>query len=67
MRGRLDVVEVELADLLDVVEDRGQLAGHPLDLVVAQPQPRELGHVQHLLAIDHEPEFRKRMGSDSSP
>ena len=36
VRGRLDAVEVELADLLDVVEDRRQLAGHPLDLVVGQ-------------------------------
>ncbi len=34
----LDVVEVvELADLLDVVEDRRELAGHAVDLLVDQP------------------------------
>ena len=48
MGGRLDALEVELGDPLDVLEDPGELAGHPLDLLVGEPQPREPGDVQHL-------------------
>ena len=53
MRGRLDVVEVERGDPVDVLEDPGELAGHPVDLVVGQLEPRQAGDVQDLLAIDH--------------
>src|SRR5690348_7713785 len=49
----LDAIEVELLDLLDVVEDAGQLAGHPLDLLFREAQARELRHVQDLVATDH--------------
>jgi hypothetical protein len=51
--GGLDALQVELLDLLDVVEDRRQLAGHALDLLVGEAQPRELGHVKDLVAADH--------------
>src|SRR3954451_10057981 len=53
MAGRLDVVQLELLDLLDVVEDPRQLRGHLLDLVLGQPQARKLGDVQYLVAADH--------------
>ena len=53
VRRRLDSVEIELVHRLHVLEDLGQLAGHPVDLVVAEPQSRELGHVQHLVPVDH--------------
>ena len=51
--GRLDSLEVELGDLLDVVEHARQLARHALDLVLAQAKPREPRDVQDLVAIDH--------------
>ena len=50
---RLDALEIELAERLDVVEDPGELARHPLDLLVGQPQPREAGDVENLFAVDH--------------
>jgi hypothetical protein len=53
VRGGRDVVEVELVDLLDVVEDRRQLAGHALDLLVAQLEACKAGDVEDLLALDH--------------
>ena len=53
MRGRLDVVEVERGDPVDVLEDPRELAGHPLDLLLGELEPREPGDVQDLLAIDH--------------
>ncbi len=36
-----------------MVEHLGQLRGHPLDLVVAQLEPREAGDVEHLFTIEH--------------
>ena len=56
MSGRLDVVECELADSLDVPEDRRELARHPLGLLVVERQPRQLRDPLDLLAIDHLPE-----------
>lgn len=53
VRGRLDALEVELRDALDVLEDVRELAGHALHLAVAELQAREAGDVQDLLAIDH--------------
>ena len=54
VRRRRHAVEVELGDLrVDVVEDRGQLAGHPLDLVVGELQAREARDVEDLGALDH--------------
>ena len=53
MRGRLDPVEVELGDPVDVLEDPRQLARHPLDLLVGEPQPGQPRDVQHLLPVDH--------------
>ena len=50
-------LEVELADLLDVVEHLRQLGGHALDLGVAQLQPREARDVQYLIAIEHRAVF----------
>jgi hypothetical protein len=43
--GRRHAVEVELADLLDVLEDVGQLAGDLRDLLVAELQARAAGGV----------------------
>ena len=50
VRGRLDVVEVELGDLLDLVEDLRELAAEALDLVVGQLEAGEAGDVQDLVA-----------------
>jgi hypothetical protein len=55
MRGRLDPVEIELVHPLDVLEDLGQLGRHALELLVAQPQPRQPRDVEHLVAVDHGP------------
>ena len=72
MRGRLDPVEVELRDPVDVLEDPGQLAGHPLDLVLGEPQPGQPRDVQHLFPVDHGGDSRGGPGtawadSDRSP
>ena len=53
VRGRLDPVEVELGDPVDVLEDPRELAGHPLDLLVGEPQAGEPRDVQDLVAVDH--------------
>ena len=53
MRGRLHAGKVELVHPLDVLEDAGELAGHPLDLRVRELEPRKPRDVQHLLAVDH--------------
>ena len=53
VRRRRDAVEVELADLLDVLEDVGQLAGDLRDLLVAELQARQARDVQDLLTVDH--------------
>ena len=36
-----------------MAEDRGQLAGHPIDLVVGQLEAREARDVEDLGAVDH--------------
>ena len=53
VRRRRDAVELELADLLDVLEDVGQLAGDLRDLLVAELQARQARDVQDLLTVDH--------------
>jgi hypothetical protein len=53
VRGRRHAVEIELADLLDVLEDVRQLAGDLRDLFVAELQARQARDVQDLLTIDH--------------
>src|SRR4051794_15220487 len=55
MGRRGDVVGVQLRDLLDGVEDLGELAGHAADLVVGELEPREARDVEDLLAVDHAP------------
>ncbi len=40
---------LELLQLLDVGEDRGQLAAEPLDLLVGQLQPGQPGDVADIL------------------
>ena len=40
---------LELLQLLDVVEDRGELAAEPLDLLVGQLQTRQPGYVADVL------------------
>src|SRR5512133_1573688 len=58
VRGRLDPLEVELVDAVDVLENPRELARHRLDLVVCEPEAGEAGDVQHLLAIDHRADSR---------
>ena len=53
MRRRLNALEVQLGDAVDVLEDARELLRHSLDLVIAEPEPGEPGHVQHLFALDH--------------
>jgi len=60
--GRLDAVEVELADLLDVVEDLRELGRHPLDLSVIEAKAGETGDMEDLVAIDHDAEDRMPPG-----
>ena len=50
---RRHVVQRELGQRVDVAEDRGQLAGHPVDLVVGQLEPREARDVEDFGALDH--------------
>ena len=50
---RRHALEVELADLLDVVEHLGKLLRHPLDLLLAQLEPRQAGNVENLFTIQH--------------
>jgi hypothetical protein len=53
VRGRRDSLEIELGDASDVVEHRGELARHRLDLAVVEPQARKARDVENLGAIDH--------------
>jgi len=56
VRGRLDAREVEGRELLDMADDRGELLGHPGDLLVGQAQPRQPGNVQDVVRRDrHRP------------
>ena len=52
MRGRRHVGEIELAHLRDRLQDRAQLAGQALDLLVGQLEARQPGDVEHFLAGD---------------
>jgi hypothetical protein len=54
VRRGLHPAEVELVHPLDVLQDSRELARHPLDLILAQRQPRQPRDVQNLLAIDHQ-------------
>ena len=47
---RLDARQVELGDLADRLEDRVQLLGEPLELVLGELEPREPRDVQHLVS-----------------
>ena len=53
-------VEVELRHLGDGVEDRAELAGQPLDLVVTQVEAREPRDVEHLFPRDRHPDHPSR-------
>ena len=53
VRCRRHAVQVELADLLDVIEHLGELGGHPLDIVIAQLEPGQTGDVKDLRTIKH--------------
>jgi hypothetical protein len=58
VRGGLNLVEVESGDAIDVLQDPGQLSRHPLDVLVGQLEPRQLGDVQDPVAIDHSSDSR---------
>jgi len=53
VRGRFDIVEVQLGDPVDVLEDPRELARHPLDLPLGEAEAGQLRHVQYLLSLDH--------------
>ena len=53
VRGRLDVIEVQLGDPVDVLEDPRELARHALDLLLGEAEAGQLCHVQYLLSLDH--------------
>jgi hypothetical protein len=57
MGGRRHAGEVELANLVDVVEHVGELAGHSLKLIVRELEPGETGNVEDLIAIEHPGRF----------
>ena len=57
MVGRLDFVEVELGDPVDVLEDPGELPGHRLDLFLAEGEAGQTGDVENLLAVDHAEQY----------
>ena len=59
VRGRLDLVEVERGDPVDVLEDPGELAGHPLDLLLGEAEPGQLRDVQYLFSLDHGGDSRR--------
>ncbi len=52
MGHRLDAVEVERLDVGRVIEDRRELIGVVLELVVGQVEPREARHMRDLLGGD---------------
>jgi hypothetical protein len=53
VRGRLDPVEVQSGNSVDVLEDARELAGHPLDLILGEAEAGQLRNVQYLLSLDH--------------
>jgi hypothetical protein len=57
MRGRLNLVEVQLADPVDVLEDPGELARHRLYLLLGEGEARKPRNVQHLIAVDHRAKY----------
>ena len=50
MRGRRHVGEVELGDDADRIEDRSELLGEALDLLVGQREPRKPCDVENFLS-----------------
>jgi hypothetical protein len=58
VRGRLDPLQVEVADAVDVVEDPGQLPHHPLHFLLGETQASQSGDVKYLLALDHRRDSR---------
>jgi hypothetical protein len=49
---RLDAVRIQLVHLLDVPEDRPQLAGELIDFAVSQLKTGQLGHLADLFGVD---------------
>ena len=60
VRGRRHVGEVELRDLRDGVEDRGQLLAETVDLLLGQVEVRKLRDVQDLFSRDRHRENPSR-------
>ena len=52
--GGLDGGQVELADLVDVVEDLGKLGGHAVGLGGLEAQPGQAGDVTDIVFADHQ-------------
>jgi hypothetical protein len=51
--GRLHPLEVQPVHPLDVLEDLGQLGGHAVELLVAEPKACQPGDMEDLVAVDH--------------
>jgi hypothetical protein len=52
MGGGSDTVDIESLELPGPIENRAELAGEQVDLVVGQLQQRELSHLHHLLPAE---------------
>ena len=52
-RRRLDAGQIKLADAVDVLEHRGELAGHPFELGLVEFQAGQAGDVNDLCAFEH--------------
>ncbi len=51
-RRGLHIADIEGFDVGGVIEDVAELAGEPIDLVVGQLEPGEVGHMDHIVASD---------------
>ena len=67
MGRRLDALEIELVHALDVLEDAGELAGHPFELILGQLEPCEPRDVEDLIAVDHDADFIFMSGPREPP
>lgn len=53
MRGRLNPLQIQVPDPINVLEDPAQLPHHRLHFLVGEAQAGKPGDVQNLIAVDH--------------
>src|SRR6188474_3621689 len=53
MRGRLDPLQVQLRDPIDVLQNSRELHSHRLDLLLRKAQPGQPRNVEYLLSFNH--------------